>query len=308
MKRILLLGGYGFIGSNILCFIDQNLKAEFEVVVFDKLSAHYAGLTFDCIKKSYSGDFSDNILIDNIFDEENIDIVIHAISTTVPATSFNAKYDVESNLVPTIELINSMVKHSVYDIVYISSGGAVYGNGIKKHKECDDVFPVSSYGVVKLSIEKYLMQYAQLYGLKPLILRLSNPYGKFHYSMKQGVINVALASAINNNVFSIWGDGTSPKDYIYIEDFVEILFLLIKHNVNTSVINVASGLLLSVNQIVNAVKCLIPSFTWEYKESLKLDVSRFELDNSKLLSIIGDYNFISFEEGLERTYKWVNDL
>lgn len=305
MKRILLLGGYGFIGTNILSYIDQNLKNEYEVVVFDKLSSHYAGLSFDCVKKSYSGDFSDNLLIDNIFNEEKIDIVIHSISTTIPATSFNAKYDIESNLVPTIELLNCMVKHQVYDIIYISSGGAVYGNGVNKHKESDDVFPVSSYGVVKLSIEKYLMQYAQLYGLKPLILRLSNPYGKFHYSMKQGVINVALASAVNEHIFSIWGDGNSSKDYIFIDDFVDIMFLLMKSNINSSVVNIASNQLLSVNQIVNSVKGLIPSFTWEYKDSSKLDVSRFALNNTKLLSLIGDYKFTPFEEGLSITYNWL---
>lgn len=305
MKRILLLGGYGFIGTNILSYIDQNLKDEYEVVVFDKLSSHYAGMSFDCVKKSYSGDFSDNLLIDNIFNEEKIDVVIHSISTTIPATSFNAKYDVESNLIPTISLLDSMIKHNVYDIAYISSGGAIYGNGVNKHKESDDVFPVSSYGVVKLSIEKYLMQYAQLYGLKPLILRLSNPYGKFHYSMKQGVVNVALASAVNNNVFSIWGDGNSSKDYIFIDDFVDIMFLLMKSNINSSVVNIASNQLLSVNQIVNSVKCLISSFTWKYKDSSRLDVSKFALDNKKLLSLIGDYNFTSFEDGLSITYNWL---
>lgn len=301
----MLLGGYGFIGTNILSYIDQNLRDEYEVVVFDKLSSHYAGLSFDCVKKSYSGDFSDNLLIDNIFNEEKIDVVIHSISTTVPATSFNAKYDVESNLIPTISLLDCMIKHNVYNIVYISSGGAIYGNGADKHKESDDVFPVSSYGVVKLSIEKYLMQYAQLYGLKPLIVRLSNPYGKFHYSMKQGVINVALASAVNEHIFSIWGDGNSSKDYIFIDDFVDIMFLLMKSNINSSVVNIASNQLLSVNQIVMSVKGLIPSFTWEYKDSSKLDVSRFALNNTKLLSLIGDYKFTPFEEGLSITYNWL---
>lgn len=301
----MLLGGYGFIGTNILSYIDQNLRNEYEVVVFDKLSSHYADLSFDCVKKSYSGDFSDNLLIDNIFNEEKIDVVIHSISTTVPATSFNAKYDVESNLIPTISLLDSMIKHNVYDISYISSGGAIYGNGADKHKESDDVFPVSSYGVVKLSIEKYLMQYAQLYGLKPLILRLSNPYGMFHYSMKQGVINVALASAVNEHVFSIWGDGNSSKDYIFIDDFVDIMFLLMKSNINSSVVNIASNQLLSVNQIVKSVKGLIPSFTWEYKDSSKLDVSKFALNNTKLLSLIGDYKFTPFEEGLSITYNWL---
>lgn len=308
MKTILLLGGYGFIGSNILKFIDKNFTSSYKVIVFDKLPSHFAGLTFDCVCKSYSGDFSDNVLLETIFEENKIDLVLHSISTTVPATSFNAKYDIESNLVPTVELLNCMIKHSVHDIVYISSGGAIYGNGQIKHREDEDVYPVSSYGVVKLAIEKYLMQYAQLYELRPLILRLSNPYGKYHYSMKQGVINVALSSAINGQEFTVWGDGNGLKDYIYIDDFVDILFKLIEKGVYTDVLNVASGEILSVNTILDSIKSNISTFNWKYKESSKFDVQKFELDTTKLKSILRDYSFTSFDEGLKQTINWVRTI
>lgn len=308
MKTILLLGGYGFIGSNILNYIDQNLSSNYRVIVFDKLSRHFASVSFGCVYKSYSGDFSDNVLIETIFEENKIDYVIHSLSTTVPATSINAKYDIESNLVPTVELLDSMIRHSVFDIVYISSGGAIYGNGLNKHKEDEDVYPVSSYGVVKLSIEKYLMQYAQLYNLRPLILRLSNPYGKFHYSMKQGVINVALASAIKQQEFTVWGDGNGQKDYIYIDNFVDILFKLIDKGVHTEVLNVASREMLSVNTILDSIKYNISNFNWKYKESSKFDVQRFELDTSKLSSILGEYSFTPFSEGLKQTINWVQSI
>jgi UDP-glucose 4-epimerase len=291
-----------------LSYVDQNLSSNYRVIVFDKLQSNFAGISFDCVYKSYSGDFSDNVLIETIFEENHIDYVIHSLSTTVPATSFNAKYDIESNLVPTVELLNSMIRHSVYDIVYISSGGAIYGNGLQKHKEDEDVYPVSSYGVVKLSIEKYLMQYAQLYNLRPLILRLSNPYGKFHYSMKQGVINVALTSAIKQQEFTVWGDGNGKKDYIYIDDFVDILFKLVYNNVHTEVLNIASGQVLSVNEILETIKSNIPDFTWKYKDSSKFDVQKFELDNGKLKSIIKDYNFTSFIDGLKQTIDWVKNI
>lgn len=308
MKTILLLGAYGFIGTNILSFIDKYLNTQYKVIVFDKLATHFAGLSFKCVAKSYSGDFSDSVLLNTIFEENSIDYVIHSLSTTVPATSLNARYDVDSNLVPTLELLNAMIKHNVYDIAYISSGGAIYGNKDILHKETEDVFPISSYGVVKLTIEKYLMQYAQLHNIRPLILRLSNPYGPYHYSMKQGVINVALSNAIKGGEFAVWGDGTSEKDYIYIEDFIDILFKLKAENIHTEVINVASGEALSVNKILESIKTHINSFNWIYKDASKYDVQRFKLDTSKLKSFITDYKFTSFEEGLQKTINWAKTL
>lgn len=308
MKTILLLGGYGFLGTNILKYIDACLTDAYRVIVFDKFSAHPAGVSFHCVTKTYAGDFSDTVLVENLFKENAIDLVVHAISTTVPSASFNARYDVESNLLPSISLLNAMVSNKVYDIVYLSSGGAIYGNdGDRPHKETDDVFPISSYGVVKLAIEKYLMQYAILYGLRPLILRLSNPYGPWHYSMKQGVCNVALASALKGLLFSVWGDGESMKDYIFVEDFMQILFRLLEMSVCNEVINVGSGETLSVNTILSLVQKNVPTFEWTNAEASRYDVSHFALDTSKLLALIGDYDFVPMEEGMRKTLEWAKN-
>ena len=126
--------------------------------------------------------------------------------------------------------------------------------------------------------------------------------------MKQGVINVALSSAINGEEFTVWGDGNGQKDYIYINDFVDILFKLIEHGVHTDVLNVASGEFLSVNTILDSIKSNISTFNWKYKESSKFDVQKFELDTTKLKSILRDYSFTSFDEGLKQTINWVRTI
>ena len=263
----------------------------------------------DCVVKSYTGDFSDSMMLERLFVENEIDLVIHSLSTTIPSLSFNARYDVESNLVPTIELLNCMERHHVKDIVYISSGGAIYGDSSdKKHKENEDVFPISSYGVVKLAIEKYLMQYAELFGFRPLILRLSNPYGPFHYSKQQGVCNVALDAALSGEPFVVWGNGDAKKDYIYVTDFVAILFLLLKKGVCKEVVNVGSGKTASVNKILGWIRVLHPSFSWTYGDASKYDVSQFELDTEKLYNLIGDYQFVDIDEGLKRAFEWQRAL
>lgn len=305
MKTVLVLGGYGFLGTNIIKFVEDHLKDQYRIIVFDKFGYNRSGLSFDCVAKSYAGDFSDSVMVEKVFAENRIDMVIHSLSTTIPSQSFNARYDIETNLVPTIELLNCMVRHKVNDIVYISSGGAVYGDSSTGCRvESEDVFPKSSYGVVKLAIEKYLMQYAELYGFRPLILRLSNPFGPYHYSKQQGVCNVALDAALSNEPFFVWGNGKAKKDYIYVNDFVAILFALLEKGVHGQVVNVASGNLVSVNEVLMQIKSLVPSFEWIYGEASMYDVSQFELDTTKLHAILGDYEFVSMKDGLKLTYEW----
>lgn len=305
-QTILILGGYGFLGTNVMKYVDANLKGMYRFIVFDKFAHHLGGVEFECVTKTYAGDFTNKDLLEQIFCENKIDIVLHSLSTTVPVDSSNARFDVESNLIPTLDVLGLMVKYRVQNIVYLSSGGAIYGTQGGLHKESDEVYPVSSYGVVKLAIEKYMMQYARLYEIHPLILRLSNPYGPYHYSMKQGVINIAMSKALRGESMEIWGDGEGKKDYIYVDDYVDILFRLLEKHVYNEIINVASGQVLSVNDIVDAVKRYVPNFRVKYTDAVQFDVSRFELDTSKLLMYIGKYTFTPLKEGLEKTFAWTN--
>ena len=205
------------------------------------------------------------------------------MSSTVPATSANARFDVESNLISTLKLLDVMNKHDVKNIVYISSGGAIYGDVLQKvHNEEDAVYPKSSYGVVKLAIEKYLLSYSELYGFRTLILRLSNPFGKYHYNERQGVVNIAIRKSLRKEPLEIWGDGEGVKDYIYIEDFCAALFALIKEGIESTVYNVGGSLPLSVNDIVERISEIDPEFKAEHVKASALDVQSFELDITKL--------------------------
>lgn len=306
MKTIFIPGGFGFLGTNILKYIDSHLSENYRVIVFDKFGSHPAGLDFDCVARTYAGDFSDPGAISKVFAENEIDLVIHALGTTVPALGQSARYDIESNLIPTLGLVEAMLSAGVKDIVYLSSGGAVYGDrSTRAHREDEDTFPISSYGVVKLSIEKYLMQYARLQGLRPLILRVSNPYGPYHYSMRQGICNVAMACAVKGLPFKVWGDGLARKDYIYVEDFAALLFKLVKLGVHTEVVNIAGGQTSSVLEILGKIRGFVPDFTWTHDAASRYDVSHFELDTTKLHSLVGDYDFVSLEDGLARTFDWL---
>lgn len=305
MKTILILGGYGFIGTNILDYIEKNYAGQYNVVLFDKSIQHPHGLQFSCLKKCYSGDFSDETNLTRIFEENHIDFVFHLLSSTVPATSANAQYDVQSNLIPTLRLLDIMNKYGVKDNLYMSSGGAVYGDYLQKiHEEEDAVYPRSSYGVVKLAIEKYMLVFAELFNFRTLILRLSNPYGPFHYNNKQGLINIAIRKALAGEPLEIWGTGEGKKDYIYVEDAIRMIFMLIEKGFETNVYNIASGTVYSINEIVNVIRGYIPDFKWEYKDASPTDVQSFELSISKLQKRIGVCEMRSLADGIKETILW----
>lgn len=311
MKTILLLGGFGFIGTNILKYSEQ-LGSKYKIIVFDRFNKHLAGIEFPNLEKVYSGDFSDEYLIEKIFKENQIDIVLHSISASVPSTSIDNIFDLQFNVIPTIKLLDLMCRYKVLNLVFISSGGAVYGdlsNESTGHVEENILYPKSAYGISKLTIEKFLHLYSQLYGINSLVLRLSNPYGPYHFSDKQGVINIAVKKAINNVEFEIWGTGKGRKDYIYVEDFCRIFFKLIDKDLPSyTVLNIGSGERLSVENILQSIKeSYVPDFTWKMKSVNNLDVTSFKLNIDKLMAILGDFSFVSFEEGLKLTYQWYNN-
>lgn len=305
MNRILLLGGFGFIATNFLDYISRNCDGNYKVIIFDHFDSHPRGITFNCVEKVYSGDFNDELNLNRVFEENKIDIVLHFLSSTVPATSRNAIYDVETNLVSTLKLLDVMLQHNVKDIMYLSSGGAIYGDVLRKvHNEEDAVYPKSSYGVVKLAIEKYLLSYSEIYGLNSLILRLSNPFGPYHFNTKQGVINVAIRKALRGEPLQIWGTGDGVKDYIFIEDACRIMIQLMESGIHTSVYNIASGHVLSVKDIVGLIKNEIPSFKYEFTQALANDVQSFELDITKIRMKLGILKMTDLAIAIKKTIEW----
>lgn len=305
MKTILVLGGFGFIATNLLKYIDQFLSAEYEAIVFDKFPNHIKGITCQCIKRVYSGDFADELVIEKIFRENKIDIVLHCLSNTVPATSQNARFDVESNLIPTLNLLAIMERHDVKDIVYLSSGGAIYGDALQKiHNEEEAVYPKSSYGIVKLAIEKYLLSFSELYGFRTLILRLSNPFGPYHYNDRQGFINIAIRRALKGLPIEIWGSGEGKKDYIYIDDVSRIIHGFLDSGIETGVYNVASGIVLSVNQIANHVAAEFQTTEIKHIDASRIDVQSFQLDIAKLQNRFKDLVFTDFQTAFIKTVEW----
>lgn len=299
-KNILILGGFGFIGSNL---IEDFLKnGNFNVIVFE-----FRGLInrFANQIKVYYGDFNKEEDIEIVFQENQIDIVIHLISTTVPATSNdNVSYDINSNLIGTIKLLNIMLKYGVKRIIFPSSGGTVYGQiAGDSAKENDPTNPISSHGITKLSIEKYLLLYQHLHGLEYLILRVSNPFGMYHSSQKQGFINVVLKKIIKNEKIVVWGDGSAVRDYMYIKDLTFILTKIIENDIKNQIINIGSGVGVSIKEILNLLQNIVPNIEIVYESARNFDIPKIVLNVDKLKSML-DFSLTDLEKAIFLTYNW----
>jgi UDP-glucose 4-epimerase len=299
MEKNLVVGGSGFLGLNWLAYL-QHHGAESEVVVF----AHEkpAGVEFPSFVTFVVGDYADAQALDNLFRTHQFDRVFHFASSIIPAiSSENIRQDIESNLLPTIGLMEMMKKHQVSKLLYLSTGGAVYGN-VNQEKVPEDYpcKPISSYGIIKLAVEHYIELYAKLYQIDYLILRLSNPFGEFHRSPKQGVINIAVRRALQGEVMTVWGDGSQAKDYIYAADIGKAIDGLIKAGVKNETINVGSGESLSLNEIIKRIQTKLPSFQVEYKDAKLTDVQQICLDTAKLASKI-NWEITPFDQALDAT-------
>jgi UDP-glucose 4-epimerase len=302
-ETVLLLGGTGFIGRNIIDYVHKNveLSSSYKFIILSR----DLKTDIDDSAVYVSGDYADRNVLISLFSKWDFTKVFHCATSNTPISSINNIIgDINSNLIATIGLLDVMRDFGCSSIVYFSSGGAVYGDKkIDLISEAEICRPVSSYGVIKLTIENYLRLYQNQYGINYLILRISNPFGPFHTSDSQGIINIAVRRAVRKEVLEVWGDGIQTKDYIYVEDLVKIIFKLLNKKISNQTINIGSGKSMSINMLLEKIKFFVPSFQTKYIESKPSDVKNFCLDISLLNSIV-DVEFTDFENSIIKTVLW----
>lgn len=305
-KNILVLGGMGFIGRNLVEELSNDPKNN--LIIFDHLTQ--AGDAFRPGVKFYAGDFTKEEDLRKVFQENKIEVVFHLVSTTIPSNSNdNMVFDIESNLVSTLRLLDLMKDFSVPKIVFLSSGGTVYGSpeDLKPDyafKETQSLNPICSHAIVKIAIEKYLFLYQHLYGINYLVLRLSNPYGLHHSSSKQGLINVVLRNILKGETVTVWGDGKTARDYIYVKDFAKLVRKLLEKNVNNETINIGSGTSHSINEVLSVIEKVTGKFKVEYQEARNFDLPKVVLNTDKLKTLV-KMDLTDLVDGITETYEWL---
>lgn len=303
--KCLVLGGGGFIGSNLCATL---LAAGHQVRVFEH--PHVRGQCSSEIKNRVEwieGDFISAADVEGAV--AGCDVIFHLVSTTLPkGSNDDPVYDVESNLVPTIRMLESARKHRVSKVIFSSSGGTIYG--VPKRIPIEEGHPnepICSYGIVKLGIEKYLELFHALYGLDYRVLRLANPYGEGQRMVaSQGAVAVFLHRALCDEPLEIWGDGMVTRDYLHVSDVASAMLAAVNYEGPERIFNIGSGVGLSLNDIVKEIEGVLGRpVRHVYSPGRKFDVPINVLDITRAREELGWQPVISFPDGLRRTYDWM---
>ncbi|MBU3616747.1 NAD-dependent epimerase/dehydratase family protein [Polynucleobacter sp. JS-Polo-80-F4] len=304
--NILVLGGSGFLGGHL---IDELISEGHSVTSIDVAKERYRN-TPSAIH-FIEADFGNRGELTSIFEEKEIDVVIHLVSTTLPGTSnIDPLFDITTNLIESVALLDLCVRFNVKKFIYFSSGGTVYGESNEPLiSEEHPTFPICSYGIVKLAFEKYIQMYWRLHGLNYSILRISNPYGPRQDPRKmQGAIGVFMHKMLTNDKIVIWGDGSVIRDYVYVGDVVKAALLAIKSE-QSSLVNIGSGVGISLRELLKKLESLLGvSANIEYRPGRKFDIDRMVLDCSRAQSLLGWTATTKLEHGLESMRLWLAEF
>lgn len=291
MKKVLVLGGNGFIGKNL---VKHLIEYEYDVYSFDmKLP-----MELDERVNYVEGDFFDDYTLQTVI--KGMDVIFHCICTLNPGNS-NDKCIIgyERDLIQTIKLCSMVEKKT--KIIFASSGGTVYGN--------QDVLPISEncipqpinhYGCLKLCIENVFHVFKIQQNLDCVVARIANPYGPGQdYKKGVGFIDAVIKRALSHEQVEVWGTGEVVRDYIYIEDVCERLIDLIDYYGNYEVINISSGVGYSQNDIISIVKKYVSGLDVVYKEGRLVDTAKIVLCNERMLSI-NSKPIVPLEQGIKQ--------
>jgi UDP-glucose 4-epimerase len=302
---VTIFGGGGFIGSAIAdrLLLDGHQLRVFErprVEPYRKFEAHeqVEWMTGDLLS-----------IHDLTTAIDGADVVFHLVSTTLPKSSNDDPiYDVQTNLVATLQMLNAMVARKVPKIVFISSGGTIYGKPV--YLPIDEQHPTEpqvSYGITKLAIEKYLLMYERLHGIKAVILRVANPYGqRQRVETAQGAVGVFIDRALKGLPLEIWGDGSVTRDYLYISDVAEAFAHAMEYGGERSVFNVSSGKGTSLNELIDLIeRALGREIIRHYSPGRPFDVPVSVLDNTLARQELAWHPQVGLEEGIAKTVDWM---
>jgi UDP-glucose 4-epimerase len=233
-------------------------------------------------------------------------VVVHLVSGTVPGSSLDhPAHDVEVNVLPSLNLFQACVEHCVGKVLFVSSGGTVYGpSNDRPSKESDRCCPLVPYAVSKVMIEKYLALFSRRHALNYNVLRFSNPYGpRQKYRSGQGVIAAWIERIRRGEKVEIWGDGNVVRDYIYIDDAVSAMMLAMSEKISSQILNVGSGIGYSLSQLHKVMESSLGiTIPVEFKPGRSADLPFNVLDITKIKNVLGWSPLISIEDGLRKTW------
>ena len=307
--RIVLLGATGFIGTNLTMKLAEN--PDHELVVAGRNRAHFQDIERCGLQNVQF--VSSDLTVDTNYDElfRDTDVVYHLLSSTVPTTSNrHIPEELQANVMLSANLLEACVHQGVKKVVFLSSGGTVYGREAKcPIAEETPTNPITSYGLQKVTIEKLIYLYSYMYHLDYRIIRLSNPYGP--YQRPNGVLGAVTTftyKALRGEEISVYGDGSVARDFIYIDDAVRGILQIVNGEHSHRTFNLGCGYGTSIKTVLETIqKALDIPLNVKYTEARAVDVPTNYLDIQRFESACGKLNPISLEAGVQLTADFMRE-
>ncbi len=300
MAKILVTGGAGFIGSHV---VEVFLEKGYEVVILDDLSTGRES-NLNPRAKFYKMDIR-SPEVRNIFEMEKPDYISHhAAQMDVRRSVAQPLFDADVNILGSINLIECAKEFGVKHFVYISTGGAVYGE--PDYVPCDEAHPINpicQYGASKHTVEHYLFMYNVNYGLNYTVLRYPNVYGpRQDPHGEAGVVAIFTGKMLAGEPVVIYGDGEQTRDFVYVGDCAFANYLAVTVDHKPGIYNIGWGRPTSVNDIFNTLAKVTQFPHAAAFDSAKVGETRhIYLDATKAKNELGWSPTLSLEEGLKKT-------
>jgi dTDP-glucose 4,6-dehydratase len=309
MKRLLVTGGAGFIGSE---FVRQGVKRGLEIAVIDKLS--YAG-DFERLKGAdgkiafYQVDIAEREALERIFSVERPDAVIHwAAESHVDRSIADAAPFLDTNIIGTQVMLDVSKKFEIKKFINISTD-EVYGDLKEEGQFCETtpLNPSSPYSVSKASADMLGRAYYRTYGLPVITVRPSNNYGPWQYPEK--LIPVVILKALNDEKVPVYAKGENVREWLFVSDCADGIFEILGEGVINEIYNVGSG---EEKKNIDVVKTILrilgkPEDLIEFVKDRPGHDFRYSLNSNKIAKELGWKAKTLFSEGIEKTVKWYVD-
>lgn len=301
--RILVTGGAGFIGSNV---VDRFVALGHDVAVFDDLSSGFREFV-NPKARLFVGDLADAAAVNAAVAEWKPEIVDHhAAQIDVRKSVSDPVFDARVNVLGSIGLLQACTRHGVRKVVYASTGGALYGEGRQlPATEDHPVNPEAPYGASKHTVEHYLYLWKLLHGLDYTVLRYPNVYGpRQNPHGEAGVNAIFIGLMLEGKRPKIFGDGNAVRDYLFVDDVVDANVIALDKG-SGEMLNIGTGVGTSVNDIVRELQAILGVEEGAIHEPPRPgEVQRIYLDASRAKRVLGWAPKVTFAEGLRRTVEW----
>lgn len=303
MTKVLVTGGAGFIGSNL---VDLLLEEGYSVNVLDNLAT---GKLSNVSKQAtfMKGDIRDKKIVKQALN--SIEIIYHfAAQASVSVSMKDPLFDSEVNTLGTLTLLEQAKNSEVDLFVFASTGGAIYGEpNTLPVNENHSERPISVYGTSKLAAEEYVQLYQKL-GLKSSILRFANVYGPRQDPFGEaGVISIFLNSIKKNQPLHVFGDGSSSRDYVFVKDVARATLDISKKPFSHHPLNLGSGKETLMKDLIEEIKNVVSRpIDVVYGPERAGDVHRIYLDSSNLENHLNWKTKTSLDDGLSKVWQWLN--